>query len=130
MILNTPGLTVTGPVIENGQRFFKQTIKTVYLSQLFADLRYSVYYRLKGTSINCLCPLRDLKRVAARREPQQNGYSILKVHNAADACFRSRPTGLYGQPRLCVALSRQAISMASKARLDSELVVKPEGTSN
>ncbi len=79
---------------------------------------------LKGTSINCLCPLRDLKRVAARREPQQNGYSILKAHNAyvhgrtvvgqcrsncrADACFRLRPTGLYDQPRLCVALFRQA----------------------
>ncbi len=34
-------------------------------------------FMLKGTSINCLCPLRDLKHVAARREPQQNGYSIL-----------------------------------------------------
>jgi len=101
---------------------------------------------LKGTSINCLCPLRDLKRVAARHEPQQNGHSIIKAHNAyvhgrtvvgqcrsncrADACFRPRPMGLYGQPRLCVVLSRQAISMASKARLDSELAVKPEGTSN
>ena len=86
------------------------------------------------TSINCLCPLRDLKRVAARREPQQNGYSILKAHNAADACFRPRPTGLYDQPRLCVALFRQAhvltMGMASKVRLDSELVVKPEGISN
>ena len=104
-------------------------------NQLMLTLQHqvgSVY--VKGTSINCLCPLRDLKRVAARREPQQNGYSILKVHNAADACFRSRPAGLYGQPRLCVALSRQAhaitVGMASKARLDSELVVKPEGTSN
>ena len=85
---------------------------------------------LKGTSINCLCPLRDMKCVAVRREPQQNGYSILKAHNAADAYFRSRPAGLYGQSRLCVTLSRQAISMASKARLDSELAVKPEGTSN
>ena len=85
---------------------------------------------IKGISINCLCPLRDLKHVAARREPQQNGYSILKVYNAADACFRSRPTGLYGQLKRFVALSRQAISMASKARLDFELVVKPEGTSN
>jgi len=34
-----------------------------------------------------------LKRVAARREPQCNGYSIAKVRNAADACFKSRPTG-------------------------------------
>jgi len=83
-----------------------------------------------GTATNCLCPLRDLKRVAARRELQQNGHSILKAHNVAAACFRSRPTGLFGQPRLCVALSRQAISMASKTRLDSELAVKPEGTSN
>jgi hypothetical protein len=84
----------------------------------------------KGTSINCLCPLRILKRVAARREPQQNGYSILKVHNVADACFRLRSTGLYAQPRLCVALFRQAMGMASKARLDSEPGVKPEDTSN
>ena len=91
---------------------------------------FSASFSHKGTSINCLCPLRDLKRVAARREPQQNGHSILKAHNAADACFRSRPAGLYGQSRLCVTLSRQAISMASKARLDSELAVKPEGTSN
>ncbi len=60
---------------------------------------------IKGTSINCLCPLRGLKHVAARREPQQNGYSILKVRNAADACFRSRPTGLYTRLRLSVALS-------------------------
>ncbi len=59
----------------------------------------------KGTSINCLCPLRNLKRVAARRESQQNGYSILKARNAADACFRSRPSGLYGQSRLCGVLS-------------------------
>ena len=85
---------------------------------------------VKGTSINCLCPLRDLKHVAARLEPQQNGYSILKARNAADACFRARPAGLDDQSRLCVVLSRQAVSMASKARLDSELVVKPEGTSN
>ncbi|MET0009585.1 MAG: hypothetical protein ABW109_17125, partial [Candidatus Thiodiazotropha sp. 6PLUC4] len=82
------------------------------------------------TSNNCLCPLRDLKRVAARRDPKQNGCSILKHHNAADACFRSRSTGLYEPSRLCVALFRQAISMASKARLDCERVVKPEGTSN
>ena len=47
MILNTPELTVAARVIENDQRFFKQTTKTVNLSQLFADLRYSVYYRLK-----------------------------------------------------------------------------------
>ncbi|PCJ89162.1 MAG: hypothetical protein COA54_00005, partial [Thiotrichaceae bacterium] len=72
---------------------------------------------------------------AARREPQQNGYSILKAYNAADARFRPRPTGLYDQSRLCVALFRQArvfttAGLASKARLDSELVVKPEGTSN
>ena len=75
-------------------------------------------------------PLRDLKRVAARREPQQNGYSILKAYNATDARFRPRPAGLYDPPRLCVVLFRQAISLASKARLDSEQVVKPEGTSN
>jgi hypothetical protein len=55
---------------------------------------FGVYCQLKGTSINCLCPLRDLKHVAARHEPQQNGYSIFKAHNAADACFRSRPAGL------------------------------------
>ncbi len=60
---------------------------------------------LKGISINSLCPLRDLKHVDARREPQQNGYSIRQVHNAADACFRSRPTGLYTRLRLSVALS-------------------------
>jgi len=77
-----------------------------------------------------LRPLRDLKRVAARHETQQNGYSIFKVRNAADACFRLRPMGIYAQPRLCVALSRQAVSMASKARLDSELGANPEGTSN
>ena len=69
---------------------------------------FSMVVTLKGTSINCLCPLRDMKCVAARREPQQNGYSILKAHNAADAYFRSRPAGLYGQSRLCVTLSRQA----------------------
>ncbi|MET0007591.1 MAG: hypothetical protein ABW124_02580 [Candidatus Thiodiazotropha sp. 6PLUC9] len=83
---------------------------------------------IKGTSINCLSSLRDLKPVAARREPKQNGCSILKHQNAAEACFRPRPMGLYDPFRLCVALFRQAISMALKAHLDSERVVKPEGT--
>ncbi|VAW44572.1 hypothetical protein MNBD_GAMMA02-630 [hydrothermal vent metagenome] len=59
---------------------------------------------LRAPLFNCLHPLRDLKQVAARREPQQNGYSILKVHNVADACFRPRPTGLYTRPRLSVTL--------------------------
>jgi len=56
--------------------------------------------------------------------------TYILVGDAADACFRPRPMGLYGQSRLCVVLYRQAISMASKARLDSELAVKPAGTSN
>jgi hypothetical protein len=88
------------------------------------------HYIIKGTSINCLRSLRDLKRVAARREPQQNGYSIVKVHNVADARFRSRPAGFYTRLRLRVTLLRQAMSLASKACLDSEPGVKPEGTSN
>ncbi len=170
---------------------------------------------LKGTSINCLCPLRDLKRVAARREPQQNGYSILKAHKASaprqlldlvflgnSSCITllhaihgvmSRSTAYihvsvlrcptYGRPALmltpltydrhgrrkckkvvrnnlchpCRRRSRCMLQvapyralrpvqtlrcafstgpcvltagMASKTRLDSERVVKPEGTSN
>ncbi len=44
-------------------------------------------------AIDLTSHLRDLKHVAARREPQQNGYFILQVHNAANACFWSRPTG-------------------------------------
>ncbi len=72
---------------------------------IFIIIELILSHILKGTSINCLCPLRDLKHVAARRETQQNGYSILQVHNAADACFRSRPTGLHTRLRLSVALS-------------------------
>ena len=81
---------------------------------------------IKGTSRNSLRPLRDLKRVAARREPQCNGYSIAKVRNAADACFKSRPTGLYTLSRLCVMFSYQAVGMLSKTGLDPEQGVKPE----
>jgi len=78
-----------------------------------------------------LWPLRDLKRAAARREPQHNGYSIVKArNNAADACFKPRPTGLYTLPRLCVMFSHQAVSMLSKTSLDPEQGVKPEATIN
>lgn len=35
-------------------------------------------YNIKGISINCLLPLRDLERVAARHELKHNGCSILK----------------------------------------------------
>ncbi|HEA25868.1 MAG TPA: hypothetical protein ENH92_01970 [Ectothiorhodospiraceae bacterium] len=58
-----------------------------------------------------------MKHVAARREPQRNGYSIAKVRNAADACFKSRPTGHYTLSRLCVMFSHQAVSMLSKTGL-------------
>ena len=81
---------------------------------------------IKGTSINSLRPLRDLKRAAARHEPQRNGCSLVKVRNAADACFRSRPAGLFSLPRLCVMLAHQAMSMLSQASLDSEQGAKPE----
>jgi hypothetical protein len=83
-----------------------------------------------GTSINCWHPLLCLKYTATRREPKQNGYSILEAHYTVDVCFRPGPLGRYFQPRLGVALFRQAISLALKARLDSELGVTPEVTSN
>ena len=91
--MNTITPTVNQPVksLNNSP---KTSIGTTSLNT-FRLLYY--HFSIKGISINCLCPLRDLKRVAARREPQQNGHSILKARNAADACFRSRPAGLYGQ---------------------------------
>ncbi len=49
---------------------------------------------IKGTSINCLRPLRGLKRVAARRDLQERLVALFKNCNAADACFRPRPVGL------------------------------------
>jgi hypothetical protein len=82
-----------------------------------------IHVKLKDTSINCLRSLRDLKRVAARREPQHNGYSIVKVHNAADAGFRSRPAGLYTRFRLRVTLLRQAMSLTSKAWLQKRALI-------
>lgn len=57
---------------------------------------------------------------------------ILKARNAADACSRSRPTGLYALPTpvLCLLDRTPNISLglASKTRLESGLDVKPEGT--
>ncbi|PHS27457.1 MAG: hypothetical protein COA83_00115 [Methylophaga sp.] len=82
-----------------------------------------------GTSINSLWSLCDLKHAAARHEPQRNGYSIVKVRNAADACFRSHPTGLCSLLRLCVILAHHAMSMLSQASLDSEQGTKPEAAS-
>jgi hypothetical protein len=85
---------------------------------------------VQGTPINCLRPLLGLKYTATRRESKQNGYSILEAHYTVDVCFGPSPPGRYVQPRLGVALFRQAISLALKARFDSELGATPEVTSN
>jgi len=44
-----------------------------------------------------------------------------KKHNAADARFRTRPSGLSGEPALSVVLFRRAVSTTSKSRLDGGL---------
>ncbi|RKZ55560.1 MAG: hypothetical protein DRQ44_17665 [Gammaproteobacteria bacterium] len=79
-------------------------------------------YTLEGSSINCLCPLRDLKRVAARLTTQQmhaSGRALRGFTASPDSAlhFLDRP--------MLITVGR-----ASKARLDSELAVKPEGTSD
>jgi len=53
-------------------------------------------------------------------------YSIARVRNAADACFRSRPAGL-------CSLSRPMyinVGMLSKTGPGPEQGTKPEGTGN
>ena len=63
-------------------------------------------------------PLRDLKRAYARCGPKAKAGCLGEVYNAADVCFRPRPTGLTGEPTLGVIIFRRATSMPSKRCLD------------
>ena len=49
-------------------------------------------------------PLRDLKRTSVRRRPKVKAGCLGEACNAGDVCFRSRPTGLSGDPRLGVII--------------------------
>jgi hypothetical protein len=55
-----------------------------------------------------IASLRDLKRAAARRGSKSMAIVLNKISNDADACFRSRPSGLSGITPLFVVPFRQS----------------------
>ena len=64
--------------------------------------------QVKAPLINCIWPLRDLKRSGARRASPAMAVALGKKCNAATVRFRARPSGPTGCSALRVASFRQA----------------------
>jgi hypothetical protein len=102
--------------------------------------------QVKAPLINCIWPLRDLKRSGARRASPAMAVALGKKCNAATVRFRARPSGPTGCSALRVASFRQADACLDrhgwrkcrfcrsknlpKWRLDCETACRPEAVCN